>query len=108
MKRTYTDTCRRETKVNYTIDYTSSEPITPWGYVGYYFLWSIPVVGFILWLASCFSRRNKNVKNFARAGFCMFLVSFVLTIVIIAATFILVETGVVQLPDPGAVQNPVA
>ena len=106
MKRTYTDTCRRETKVNYTIDYTAYDPITPWGYVGYYLLWSIPVVGFILWLVSCFSRRNKNVKNFARAGFCMFLVSFVLTIVISAIIFILVETGLVQLADPGALQNP--
>ena len=102
MNRNYTDTCRRETKVNYTIDYKEYELIKPWGYVGYALLWSVPVVGWICWIISCFSNRNKNVKNYARGQFCMAIFSALMTIIFTVVYAILVEKGLV---DPSEAQQ---
>ena len=63
------------------------KPIGMWGYFGYELLFSIPVIGFILLLILSFAPRNKNVKNFARSYFCMFILCLVLTVVLIAIAF---------------------
>ena len=99
MKKAYTDTCRRETKVNYTIDYSSYNPITAWGYVGYSFLWAIPVVGFICWLAECFHKKNRNVKNYARSILCMYVVMVALNILLVVAAFVLNKLGILDLSN---------
>ena len=64
-------------------------PISPLGYIGYFLLFSIPLVGFILLIVFSFGgTQNKNVKNFARSYFCFFIISIIviLLIVIIGGT----------------------
>ena len=65
------------------------KPISMWGYFGYELLFAIPLVGFILILVFSFGgTRNKNLKNFARSFFCVWiLVVVLLTILIIAGFF---------------------
>ena len=99
MTKKYNDTCRKETKVNYTIDYLSYDLIKPWGYVGYALLWSIPVVGFILWIVACFSNRNKNVRNYARGQFCMAVFSIAVSIILTVVFMILVNSGIIDASD---------
>ncbi len=60
-----------------------TRPITPWGYVGYYLLFSIPIVGIILAIIKACSAPNINVKNFAK-GFCILFVLFLILSVIFA------------------------
>ncbi len=54
------------------------EPISAWGYVGYTFLFCIPLIGFIIWLVFAFSRRNINRRSYARSFFCMFLLTAII------------------------------
>ena len=60
------------------------KPISMWGYFGYEILFSIPFIGFILLIILAFAPRNKNVKNFARSYFCMFILGLVVALVGIA------------------------
>ncbi len=43
------------------------KPISAAGYLGYQFLFAIPVLGLIIVIFSALGARNRNVKNFARA-----------------------------------------
>ena len=52
-------------------------PISGWGYVGYTFLYSIPVVGIIFLVLNAFSNKNINRRNYARSYFYMFIIAFV-------------------------------
>lgn len=66
---------------NETINNIPSEyqPISMWGYFGYQLLFAIPCVGFICLLVFAFGgTQNKNLKNFARSYFCMFIIGVVL------------------------------
>ena len=72
------------------------KPISMWGYFGYELLFSIPVVGFICLIILSFAPSNKNVKNFARSYFCMFIICLVLTIVLVA---IALATGAISSLD---------
>ena len=54
--------------------------ITPWGYIGYSLLFSIPIVGLICVLIFAFSSDYPCRKNFARS----YLIVLVFAIVIIA------------------------
>ena len=63
------------------------KPISMWGYFGYEILFSIPVIGFICLIIMSFAAGNKNVKNFARSYFCMFILGIVVTIVLVAIAF---------------------
>ena len=67
-----------------TVIPTSHKPISPWGYIGYSFLYAIPVIGFIVWLCNALGAKNKNVKNFARAYFCAFVLAIILALVVAA------------------------
>ncbi len=69
------------------------KPISMWGYFGYEILFSIPVIGFICLIIMSFAPSNKNVKNFARSYFCLFIISLVLTIVLVA---IALATGAIS------------
>ena len=72
------------------------KPISMWGYFGYEILFSIPVIGFICLIIMSFAAGNKNVKNFARSYFCLFIISFVITVVLVA---IAMATGAIESLD---------
>ena len=56
------------------------KPISAWGYVGYFILFGIPLVGFILMLVFAFGgNRNINVRNFARSFLCLMLLGLIIT-----------------------------
>lgn len=59
----------------------NDRPISPWGYIGYEFLFGIPLVGCIIALILSFASGNQNVKNFARAQFCVVLLIIILVVV---------------------------
>ena len=69
------------------------KPISMWGYFGYEILFSIPVIGLICLIIMSFAAGNKNVKNFARSYFCLFIISLVLTVVLVA---IALATGAIS------------
>lgn len=77
------------TTVNIPEEY---KPISAWGYFGYQILFSIPCVGFIfLCIFALGGTKNKNLKNFARSYFIVFLLT-----IIICAIFITIAaiTGI--------------
>ena len=63
-----------------------AKPIRAWGYVGFFFLYAIPVVGWIIWLFNALFAKNRNVKNHARSYFCA--VVLVLIIAILAGAVV--------------------
>ena len=61
------------------------KPISMWGYFGYEILFSIPLIGLICLLIFAFGgTKNKNLKNFARSYFCMFIVACVSIAILIS------------------------
>ena len=85
------------------------KPISPWGYVGYSILWSIPVVGWIFWLVAALGSKQRNVKNYARSFFCLFLLGIAVAAVAVGAGYLLQALNVISVTDlldklkPGAV-----
>lgn len=67
--------------------------ISPWGYVGYSILWAIPVLGWLIWLFNCFSRKT-NKRNYARSLFCGFIFGVIVSVVLGAVIFVLSYLGV--------------
>jgi len=59
------------------------KPISPWGYIGYTLIFSIPIVGLIMMFVWGFGATNKNLKNFARSYLIIMLISVVLSIIIL-------------------------
>ena len=53
-----------------------------WGYFGYQILFMIPVIGFICLLVFAFGGSNKNVKNYARSFFCVWILYAIFAVVI--------------------------
>ena len=72
------------------------KPISMWGYFGYEILFSIPVIGFICLIIMSFAAGNKNVKNFARSYFSLFILGLIFVIVLVA---IAMATGAVESID---------
>ncbi len=72
------------------------KPISAWGYVGYSILWSIPVIGWIIWLCAAIGSKKKNVKNFARAPFCALLLVIIIAVVAAIAGVVLQLLGIVD------------
>ena len=59
-------------------------PIGMWGYFGYELLFMIPIVGLIMVLVFSFGgTANKNLKNFARSQFCIWIIVIVLVVIAI-------------------------
>lgn len=54
------------------------EPISMWGYFGYEFLFSIPLVGWILCVSFALMAHNHNLRNFARSQFCFLIIQIVI------------------------------
>ena len=73
---------------NYDYGY-GFKPISPWGYVGYTLLWSIPVVGWIVWLCAAIGSKKRNVRNYARSLFCGFILFVLVNAAIVGAAFLL-------------------
>ena len=63
-------------------------PISPLGYVGYQFLFAIPVIGFICVIVFAITASNQNVKNFARAQIIVYIITMILVAIVGAATFV--------------------
>ncbi|MBQ8133298.1 MAG: zinc-ribbon domain-containing protein [Clostridia bacterium] len=62
-------------------------PITPWGYIGYMILFSIPLVGLIMLFVYGFgSNTNVNLKNFSRAYLILMLIAVIIWVVMIILT----------------------
>lgn len=60
------------------------KPITPWGYVGYYILYQIPIVGFIIMLINAFgSNTNVHLKNLSRCYLLLFAIGVVLALAVL-------------------------
>ena len=72
------------------------KPISAWGYIGYTILWSIPAIGWIIWLCSVIGAKNKNVKNFARMPLCALLLVLIIGVVIGIAGVVLQLLGIVD------------
>ena len=54
-------------------------PISPWGYIGYTILFSIPVLGLLLLFFFALSNKRINRRNLARAYWCIILVGVIIS-----------------------------
>ena len=60
-----------------------NKPLSPWAYLGYQILFSIPLVGFImLIILSTNAAHNVNLRNFARSYWCALLICVIVGIVL--------------------------
>ena len=67
-------------------NYDQNRLITPWGYVGYSLLFSIPIVGLICVLVFPF-RSYPCRKNYARSFLIIFIIAIVLAVILFATGF---------------------
>lgn len=58
-------------------------PISAWGYFGYNFLFSIPIVGLIFLIIFSFDSSNINRRNYARSFFIIYLLIAIIFIFLI-------------------------
>lgn len=65
-----------------------SDVVSVGKYLGYFFLFAIPVIGFIMLVVKAFDKKDKNISNFAKAqllfGVIVGAVAIVLSIIFIA------------------------
>ena len=57
------------------------KPISEWGYVGYNLLFSIPIIGFMVF---ALDSSNINRRNYARSFFCWILICIILSVIVFA------------------------
>ena len=60
--------------------FDKSTPISTFGYIGYTFFYSIPVLGTIFLIMNALSARNVNVRNYSRALCVVYLFSLIIFI----------------------------
>ena len=58
------------------------KPLSPWAYLGYQILFTIPVVGLIALIIFALNNDNVNRRNFARSYFCVLFIAIVLVVII--------------------------
>ena len=59
------------------------KPISPWGYLGYNLLFSIPLIGLIMLCVYAFGGTSKvNLRNYARSYFCIILIYIIVILFI--------------------------
>lgn len=59
------------------------KPITAWGYFGWSFIFTIPLIGILIALIKAFGNtENINLRNFARSMFCYFIIAGILCLLI--------------------------
>ncbi len=63
------------------------KPLSPWAYLGYNLLFSIPLVGFIMMIVFAFDSSNINRRNYARSFFCAMLIGLIIAIILIVILF---------------------
>lgn len=57
------------------------KPLSVWQYIGYGFLFGLPIAGFIILILSAFdSSKNVNLRNYAKSILVMYVIGFVVTI----------------------------
>ena len=57
------------------------KPISPWGYLGYNLLFSIPLIGLIMLCVYAFGGTSKvNLRNYAQSYFCILLIAIVIVV----------------------------
>ena len=71
--------------------------ITPWGYIGYAFLFSVPLIGLICILVFAFSSGYPCRRNYARS----FLIMIIIAVVIVAIGMALGVNYISILRDEG-------
>ena len=54
------------------------KPLSPWAYLGYQILFTIPLVGLIALIIFALNNDNVNRRNFARSYFCVLVIAIVL------------------------------
>ena len=66
------------------------KPISPWGYIGYQILFSIPIIGLIFILIYSFGDSNKNInlKNFAKSYLYIIIIVAIFTLISIILSWI--------------------
>ena len=67
--------------------------ISAWGYVGYSVLWSIPALGWLIWFFNLFSKKT-NKRSYARSKICTVVFLFLVSAILVAATFVAVTLGI--------------
>ena len=67
------------------------KPIRPWGYVGYFWLFSIPIVGLICMIVFATDDSKINRRNLARGYLWNLLIA---TILMIVVSIIMISAGV--------------
>lgn len=58
-------------------------PLSPWAYVGYSVLFSIPIVGLILLIVFSFSDSNINRRSYARSFFCWLIIGIIISVILV-------------------------
>ncbi len=56
------------------------------------FLYSLPIIGFLVCLIMSFAPKNKNLKNFARAILIWVLIGLIITALIAGAVYLLFDS----------------
>ena len=59
------------------------KPLSPWAYLGYQILFTIPLVGLIALIIFALNNDNINRRNFARSYFCVLVIAIVLVVIIL-------------------------
>lgn len=59
------------------------KPLSPWAYLGYQILFTIPLVGLIALIIFALNNDNVNRRNFARSYFCVLVIAIVLVVIIL-------------------------
>ncbi len=58
------------------------KPLSPWAYIGYSILFSIPLVGIILLIVYAFDKTKINRRNFARSILLVMLFGILISVII--------------------------
>lgn len=70
------------------------KPLSPWAYIGYSLLFSLPLVGFIMVLVFSFdSTNNINRRNYARSNLYMMIIALVFSILMFVIIFAILGVG---------------
>ena len=56
-------------------------PLSPWAYLGYTLLYSIPLIGFVFLLVFALSDGNINRRNHARGYLCAMLIAAIVGVI---------------------------
>ena len=79
----------QNTQRSFNVIPASHKPIRAWGYVGYHILFSIPVIGWLIWLIKAIGAKNKNVRSYARSYLCWVVLGLIIAVVVALAGVII-------------------